>query len=87
VRIYTIWPADKFSKPGGDWRQWKRWLVLDVTDGINSALIVYGPVPRDEALREELRLRAAERVIADDDGDDAFDSRKALMPTVVEEAD
>lgn len=56
-KIYTVWPADKDGRPGGSWRQSKRWLVLDVTNGIEAALIVAGPMPRHDALDHELLLR------------------------------
>lgn len=61
TRVYTIWPANKEGYPAassGAWRQQRRWLVLDVTDGIDAARIVEGPIPRQEALRRELELRA-----------------------------
>jgi hypothetical protein len=60
-RIYTIWPADKEGLPAagqGAWRQERRWLVLDVTEGLDAASIVEGPISRWEALRRELELRA-----------------------------
>jgi hypothetical protein len=57
MKIYTIWPADKNGNPGGSWRQMKRWLVLDVTNGMDDIRRVFGPVSREEALAEELRLR------------------------------
>ena len=60
TRIYTIWPADKDGMPATSsqaWRQSTRWLVLDVTDGLDAAYIVEGPVSRWEALRRELELR------------------------------
>jgi hypothetical protein len=60
-RVYTIWPADKKGLPAGGagaWRQERRWLVLDVTEGLDAASVVEGPVPRREALRRELKLRA-----------------------------
>jgi hypothetical protein len=55
--IYIIWPADKHGRPGGSWRQDKRWLVLDVTDGLDAFEVVAGPMTRGEALDESLRLR------------------------------
>lgn len=64
MRIYTIWPADKEGMPtstSGAWHQTRRWLVLDVTDGLDAARVVEGPVPRQEALRRELELRATAR--------------------------
>jgi hypothetical protein len=64
TKIYTVWPADKTGNPGGDWRQMKRWLVLDVTAGIDAAEIVHGPVSRSEALDHELKLRGAQREAA-----------------------
>ena len=60
-RIYTIWPATREGTPAASssaWRQERRWLVLDVTDGMDAARVVEGPVSRWEALRRELELRA-----------------------------
>ncbi len=62
MRIYTIWPARKDGKPGGSWRQAGRWLVLDVTRGLDDVEIVYGPASRSAALDEELRLRRTKEV-------------------------
>lgn len=62
--IYTIWPADKDGLPtsaAGAWRQDRRWLVLDVTEGLEAARIVEGPVSRWTALHRELELRAVAR--------------------------
>jgi len=59
-RVYTIWPANRegvIATSSGAWRQDRYWLVLDVTDGIESAQIVEGPVERATALRRELELR------------------------------
>lgn len=61
TRVFTIWPSDKDGSPASSssaWRQDRRWLVLDVTDGIDAAVIVEGPVTRWVALRRELELRA-----------------------------
>ena len=61
TRIYTIWPATKEGLPAstaGSWRQSRRWLVLDVTDGLDAAHVVEGPVSRWEALRRELEIRS-----------------------------
>lgn len=61
MRVFTIWPADREGLPtstSGAWRQTRRWLVLDVTDGLDNAHVVEGPVSRQEALRRELELRA-----------------------------
>lgn len=61
TRVYTIWPADREGLPAASssaWRQERRWLVLDVTDGLDAAHVVEGPVSRWEALRRELELRA-----------------------------
>lgn len=58
-RIYTIWPANKEGMPAASsqaWRQQTRWLVLDVSDGLDAAHIVEGPVSRQTALRRELEL-------------------------------
>lgn len=63
-RIYTIWPADRDGLPAsssGAWRQSTHWLVLDVTDGLDSAHIVEGPVSRWDALRRELEIRTVDR--------------------------
>lgn len=63
-RIYTIWPADREGLPAsssGAWRQERRWLVLDVTDGFDQAHVVEGPVSRWTALRRELELRVTAR--------------------------
>lgn len=64
MRVYTIWPADKEGLPtssSGAWRQTRRWLVLDVTEGLDAVHVVEGPVSRQEALRRELELRAMAR--------------------------
>jgi hypothetical protein len=55
--IFTVWPANLDGKPGGSWHQSKRWLVLDVTSGIEDAIIIGGPIRRNEALRHELDVR------------------------------
>ena len=63
-RIYTIWPADREGLPtssSGAWRQDRRWLVLDVTDGLDDAHVVEGPVSRWTALHRELELRVTAR--------------------------
>ena len=60
TRVYTIWPSDKEGLPtssAGAWRQDRHWLVLDVTEGLDAARVVEGPVSRWEALRRELELR------------------------------
>jgi hypothetical protein len=60
TRIYTIWPADKEGLPAassGAWSQSRRWLVLDVTEGLDAARVVEGPVSRWTALRRELEIR------------------------------
>lgn len=62
-RIYTIWPADRNGNPASTsaaWRQSTRWLVLDVTDGLDSVHVVEGPVSRWDALRRELEVRAVD---------------------------
>lgn len=67
MRVFTIWPADKEGFPAassGAWRQSRRWLVLDVTDGLDAVHVVEGPVSRQEALRRELELRATARASA-----------------------
>lgn len=61
TRVYTIWPADREGMPASSstaWRQERCWIVLDVTDGLDSAHVVEGPVSRWEAIRRELELRA-----------------------------
>ena len=63
-RVYTIWPADRDGRPASTsaaWRQATRWLVLDVTDGLDSAHVVEGPVSRWDALRRELEIRAVDK--------------------------
>lgn len=60
TRIYTIWPSDREGMPAASsaaWRQTTRWLVLDVSDGLDAAHIVEGPVSRETALRRELEMR------------------------------
>ena len=60
TRVYTIWPADREGMPAASscaWRQTTSWLVLDVSDGLDAAHIVEGPVSRETALRRELELR------------------------------
>lgn len=59
ARIVTIWPAGKNWRPGGSWRQSKRWLVLDVTGGLGSAMIIARCEDRARACAESLRLREA----------------------------
>lgn len=64
TRIYTIWPSDRDGMPASSssaWRQDARWLVLDVSDGLDAAHIVEGPVSRATALRRELELRVIAR--------------------------
>ena len=59
-RVYTIWPADREGVPAATssaWHQDRHWLVLDVSDGMDRARIVEGPVSRQVALRRELELR------------------------------
>ncbi len=63
-RLYTIWPSDREGMPAatsGAWRQSRRWLVLDVTDGLDAARVVEGPVSREAALHRELELRCVAR--------------------------
>lgn len=63
-RVYTIWPADREGLPASSasaWRQDRRWLVLDVTEGLDAAHVVEGPVSRWTALSRELELRAIAR--------------------------
>ena len=67
TRVYTIWPADREGMPvasSSAWRQTTRWLVLDVSDGLDAAHIVEGPVSREIALRRELELRVIARQTA-----------------------
>jgi hypothetical protein len=67
TRVYTIWPADREGLPIASpsaWRQQTRWLVLDVSDGLDDAHIVEGPVSRETALRRELELRVIARQTA-----------------------
>lgn len=68
TRVYTIWPADKEGLPTAStsaWRQDRHWLVLDVSEGLDAAHIVEGPVSRWEALRRELELRAIAKETAE----------------------
>lgn len=67
MRVYTIWPADHDGLPASvssAWQQDRRWLVLDITDGMEDAHIVEGPVSRQEACRRELEIRARDRQTA-----------------------
>lgn len=60
-RVYTIWPSDRDGLPAtcsSAWRQDKSWLVLDISDGLDDARVVEGPVSREEACRRELEIRA-----------------------------
>lgn len=64
TRVYTIWPATSEGLPASSssaWRQTTRWLVLDVTDGLDAVHVVEGPVSREVALRRELELRVIAR--------------------------
>ena len=64
-RVYTIWPADRDGVPASTasaWHQGRHWLVLDVTEGIQAARVVEGPVERSAALRRELELRAIDKL-------------------------
>ncbi|HSX22419.1 MAG TPA: hypothetical protein VLE97_06540 [Gaiellaceae bacterium] len=64
TRVYTIWPADRQGMPAScssAWRQEKSWVVLDISDGIDAAHVVEGPVSRQEACKRELELRAIAR--------------------------
>lgn len=58
-RITAIWPARRDGQPGGSWRQVKRWLVLDVSHGLDQAIILERCADRDAACRRSLELRAA----------------------------
>lgn len=65
TRLYTIWPADREGVPAtssGAWHQDRHWLVLDITDGMDQATIVEGPVSHETALQRELELSATIRV-------------------------
>lgn len=62
ARIYTIWPASQEDLPAatsGPWYQERRWLVLDVTDGVAASYIVEGPVTHPEALHRAAEIRIA----------------------------
>jgi hypothetical protein len=64
MAIYTIWPATKEGEPASSshaWRQASRWLVLDVTGGLDDAHIMAGPITRSAALKRELELRVEAR--------------------------
>jgi hypothetical protein len=58
-RVYTIWPAqeDLPAVTSGPWHQERRWLVLDVTDGIAASYVVEGPVEHVEAIRRAAEMR------------------------------
>lgn len=59
-RIYTIWPAAQDNLPAassGPWHQERRWLVLDVTDGVAASYIVEGPVAHPEALQRATEIQ------------------------------
>lgn len=63
-RIYTIWPASQEDLPAatsGPWCQERRWLVLDVTDGIAASYIVEGPVAHPEALHRAAEIQSVAR--------------------------
>jgi hypothetical protein len=65
-RLYTIWPADREGLPASSptaWQQDRHWIVLDITDGLDSAHVVEGPVSRWEALRRELEIRTTDMAI------------------------
>ena len=53
-KIITIWPQGSGQ---GAWRQLQRWMVLDVTAGIDQA-IVLARGPRSDMLDECMRLRS-----------------------------
>lgn len=60
-RVYTIWPAAQEDLPAatsGPWHQERRWLVLDVTDGVAASYVVEGPVDHSEALRRAAEIQA-----------------------------
>lgn len=64
AKIYTIWPADRegaLATSTGAWHQDRHWLVLDITDGLDQARIVEGPVSREMALQRQLEIRASTR--------------------------
>ena len=66
-KTYKIWPADHDGMPAtsqGAWHQDAHWLVLDVTDGLDAAHIVEGPVTRQIAVQRELELRVVARELA-----------------------
>jgi hypothetical protein len=68
MRVYTIWPSDRDGIPAASsaaWHQTTRWLVLDVSDGLDSAHIVEGPVSRQEALHRESELRIVAKAARD----------------------
>lgn len=55
-RIFTCWPGvHDDGRPAG-WTQSTRWWVLDVTDGLDAATIVFAG-DRWQCLAEELKLR------------------------------
>lgn len=66
TRIYTIWPATPEDLPAatsGPWYQERRWLVLDVTDGIAASYVVEGPVTHPEALHRAAEITNVARAV------------------------
>lgn len=59
MSVYAIWPARPDWQPGGNWRQVKRWLVLDVSRGLKNAVVVHRCEDRNEACTRELEQRRA----------------------------
>lgn len=52
-KIITIWPEGSGQSA---WRQLQRWMVLDVTAGIDRALVLARGT-RSDMLEESMRLR------------------------------
>lgn len=60
MKIYTIWPLRPDGQLGGNWRG-KRFAVLDVTRGLDQAILVSRHDSREEAVDAELQLRVEQR--------------------------
>ncbi len=60
--VYTIWPATPSGQQASGsaaWKQDGRWLVIQTTGSTDT--IVAGPMTKDEAYKEHLRLRRLEQ--------------------------
>lgn len=66
-KIYTTWPCTRDGTTlRNDAYAWRgpHFVVIDVTRGINNAVIVSAPMARGDANAEELRLRAEQEQAA-----------------------